>query len=105
MNCYVYILQCSNESYYTGSTKFLESRLKKHFSGLGANHTKKFPPQAVVYLESFDRIDYAFNREHQIKKWTRAKKKALISGNISELKKLARCLNETSHIYFKDKYL
>lgn len=88
-----YILQCSDGSYYTGSTKNLELRLQQHQNGEGANHTKKRLPVKLVYAEEFDRIDEAFYREKQIQGWTRAKKEALIHNASEELKKLAECMN------------
>ena len=91
----MYILLCSDGSYYTGSTKDLELRLAQHFSGQGANHTRKYPPIKLVYFEEFDRIDQAFYREKQIQGWTRKKKEMLINGMPEELKKLAECMNDT----------
>ena len=66
MKSYTYILKCADESYYTGSTKDLERRLKQHQNGEGANHTKNRLPVILVYVEVFDRIDHAFYREKQI---------------------------------------
>ncbi len=99
MKGYTYILRCANGSYYTGSTKDLARRLYQHQSGEGANHTKKHLPVTLVYVEEYDRIDTAFYREKQIQGWTRKKKEALIKDQPDELHELARCLNETSHIY------
>lgn len=76
----MYILKCSDDSYYTGSTKNLEKRIQEHNSGEGANHTKKRLPVELVYFEEFDRIDVAFEREKQVQKWSRAKKEALIKN-------------------------
>lgn len=86
---YMYILECSDKTYYTGSTKYLEKRLEQHQSGEGANYTKKRLPVKLVYYETFTRIDWAFNREKQIQNWSRAKKEALISGDIDKLKRLS----------------
>ena len=66
MKGYMYILECSNEQYYTGSTVNLEKRIKQHQTGQGANFTKKHLPVKLVYFEKFDRIDDAFYREKQI---------------------------------------
>ena len=74
---YMYILECSNGTYYTGSTKNLERRLQEHQNGNGANYTKKHLPVKLVYFESFSRIDEAFYREKQIQGWSRRKKEAL----------------------------
>jgi type I restriction enzyme R subunit len=87
---YMYILGCGDGSFYTGSTTDLHLRLAQHRSGEGAKHTKARLPVKLVYYESFDRIDKAFAREKQVQGWSRAKKIALIKGNIGELKQLAR---------------
>jgi len=96
----MYILECSNGSYYTGSTKNLERRLQQHQNGDGANHTKKHLPVKLVYFETFSRIDEAFYREKQIQGWSRKKIEALINGFPEKLHDLAKCLNETSHVGF-----
>ncbi len=90
MKGYVYILLCSNGSYYTGSTNDLERRLQEHFSGEGANHTKKYPLVELLYYEEFQRIDEAFYREKQIQGWNRKKKEALIEGRFDDLPELAK---------------
>ncbi len=82
---YVYILECSDGSYYTGSTIDIEIRLQQHQDGQGANHTKKRLPVQLVYLEEFTRIDMAFNREKQIQGWGRKKKEELINGDHNQL--------------------
>ncbi|MDT0538873.1 GIY-YIG nuclease family protein [Croceitalea sp. P059] len=66
MKGYTYILECSDGTYYTGSTKYLELRIRQHQEGKGANHTKKRLPVHLVYVEIFQRIDEAFYREKQI---------------------------------------
>ncbi len=87
---YMYILECSDGSYYTGSTKYLELRLKQHQSGKGAKHTAKHLPVKLVYFEEFNRIDHAFYREKQVQRWSKKKKEALIKGEIELLSKLAK---------------
>ncbi len=86
---WMYILECGDGTYYTGSTINLNKRLLEHQSGKGANHTKNRLPVKLVYSEKFNRIQDAFYREKQIQNWCRAKKIALINGNIKELKELA----------------
>ena len=97
---YVYILECNDGSYYTGSTIDIEKRIAEHNEGQGANHTKKRWPVSLVYLEEFQRIDDAFNREKQIQGWSRKKKEALMKGDIIELRNEAECKNWT-HSRFK----
>ena len=89
MKGYVYILECANGSYYTGSTIDLERRINQHQNGEGANHTKKHLPIKLVYFEEYQRIEDAFYREKQIQGWSRQKKEALINGKSELLPKLA----------------
>ena len=103
MKGYVYILECSDGSYYTGSTIDLDKRLQEHQDGRGANHTKKRLPVKLVYDEGYLRIDSAFYREKQIQGWSRAKKQALINGLFETLPNLSECKNETHFKYFKEK--
>ncbi|MBI9061939.1 MAG: GIY-YIG nuclease family protein [Marinilabiliaceae bacterium] len=60
MKGFMYILECSNGQFYTGSTKNLNRRLAQHQAGEGANFTKKHLPVKLVYFEEYDRIDVAF---------------------------------------------
>ena len=85
----MYILECADGSYYTGSTTNLELRLQQHQLGEGANHTKKHLPVRLLYYEEFRRIDEAFYREKQVQGWSRKKKEALIRGDDNLLPKLA----------------
>jgi len=101
MKGWMYILECSDGSYYTGSTTDLEKRLAQHQAGEGANHTKKRLPVKLVYFEQYNRIDEAFYREKQVQGWIRKKKEALINGRTDELKKAAECMNETHFKNFR----
>ncbi len=102
MRGYVYILECSDGSYYTGSTVDLTKRFTEHEEGKGSNHTKKRLPVRLVYVEEFLRIDTAFYREKQIQGWSRRKKKALIKGKLESLPNLAECKNETHYKYYRE---
>ena len=95
MKGYMYILECADGSYYTGSTTNLDLRLQQHQSGEGANHTQKRLPVELVYYEEFDRIDEAFYREKQIQGWSRKKKEAIINDNWEKLKELSICQNNS----------
>lgn len=97
MKGFMYILECADGSYYTGSTKDLELRLQQHQNGEGANHTKKRLPVKLVYVEEFQRIDEAFYREKQVQGWSRKKKEALINNMPEKLHDLAQCMNETHY--------
>ncbi|MCL2026355.1 MAG: GIY-YIG nuclease family protein [Leptospirales bacterium] len=95
MKGYMYILECANGNYYTGSTINLDKRLVQHQNGEGANFTKKHLPVKLVYFEEYQRIGQAFYREKQVQGWSRKKKEALINGRLDELKELAECKNES----------
>ena len=87
---WVYILECADGSFYTGSTVDLEKRIAEHNEGLGANFTRKRLPARLVFAEDSDSIETAFVREKQIQGWSRAKKTALIEGRMSDLPMLSR---------------
>jgi len=93
---FMYILQCSDGSYYTGSTIDLKRRIYEHQVTGGANYTKKKAPVTLVYYEEFVRIDDAFNREKQVQGWSHEKKQALIENNSEQLHLLAECQNDTN---------
>ena len=94
---YVYMLECSNGKFYTGSTNDLDKRLLDHNEGKGANFTRKFLPAKLVYVEILETIDRAFKREKQIQGWSHKKKEALIFSNFNSLRNLSECQN-VSHV-------
>ena len=87
---YLYILKCSDGSYYSGSTTNIENRIKAQNQGRGASYTAKRRPVQLVYHEKFGNLDVTVKRELQIKKWSRAKKEALVFGEKKMLKKLSK---------------
>ena len=86
----MYILQCSDNSFYTGSTIDLEARLIQHENGDGAKYTNSCLPVKLMYYKEYDRIDEAYYREKQIQGWSRKKKLALIEGNEEKLSKISK---------------
>lgn len=88
---YVYILKCSDDSYYTGVTSNLSQRIFEHSSGkYEESYTHSRRPLELVFYCEFSEIEFAIDNEKQIKKWSRAKKKALIDGKYDELPNLAK---------------
>ena len=87
---YVYIVECSDASYYVGSTWDLERRVGEHNLGLGAQYTKRRRPVRLVWSCQLNRIDEAFRVEKQVQGWSRAKRQALIEGRFEDLPALAR---------------
>lgn len=78
MTNYVYIVECSDHTYYTGWTNDLMKRLDKHNAGKGAKYTKARLPVQLVYYEVYDTKQEAMKREYQIKQYLRSQKIALI---------------------------
>jgi len=78
MDNYTYIVQCSDNSYYTGWTNHLERRIKEHNEGKGAKYTKSRRPVVLVYYEVFQSKEEAMKRECAIKRMTRKEKEILI---------------------------
>ncbi|MFV5685802.1 GIY-YIG nuclease family protein [Flavobacterium sp. GB2R13] len=88
---FVYILKCSNTSYYTGVTSTLTSRIFKHNTGFYPDcYTFNKRPLELVFYCEFTDINLAIETEKQIKKWSRAKKEALINGDFDKLVNLAK---------------
>ncbi len=98
---WVYILKCSDGKYYTGSTSNLEQRIAQHKSGTIKGFTSFRLPVELVFSQAFQDVNEALRAERQIKKWSHAKKNALIAGDWRLLKQLAVCANETHHRKFK----
>ena len=87
---WVYILRCADGSYYTGRTSNLEERLAEHQSGEGSEWTKRRLPVELVFAQEMPEEHTAFLVEQQIKRWSRAKKEALIAGEWDMLRWLAK---------------
>jgi putative endonuclease len=92
---YVYILECSDGSYYVGSTTDLAVRVRVHQSGKGPKHTAIHLPVSLVFSEQHTTLESTVQRERQIKRWTRANQEALIDGSFARLHELSRCLQTT----------
>jgi predicted GIY-YIG superfamily endonuclease len=87
---FVYILQSDDGTYYVGQTRDLRERSRKHRIGLGAKHTSDHPGCRLVYWEGPFPLTRAVSREAQLKRWTRAKKEALVLGNAASLRSLSK---------------
>ena len=85
---YVYIVRCADGTLYTGYARDPLEREQVHNAGRGAKYTASRRPVALVYSESCDSLSAALKREHQLKRWTHAKKEALIAGDVARLEPL-----------------
>ncbi len=83
---WTYILECVDGTYYIGSTTDLDLRLGQHNAGDGAVYTRTRLPVRLVYSEEYDSVRDAFNREKHLQKWSRAKRQALIDGDLDALR-------------------
>ena len=99
---YVYIVECADNSYYTGITNNIEKRLAEHKRGLVTeSYTYSRRPIKLMFCQAFEDPSTAIEQEKRIKGWTRKKKEALIEGIWGKLRELAECLNESSHKNFE----
>lgn len=85
---FVYVLRCADGSYYVGKTHNLLTRLAEHQSGVGADYTALRRPVEMVYAEEHFTVRGARNREVQLKRWSRAKKEALITQDLKRLRQI-----------------
>ena len=85
MNWHVYIILCSDDSLYTGTTNDMERRLRQHGNGRGAKYFRGRQPRHVVYLESGHSRSTAGRREAAIKSLTRADKSLLVLSDSNEI--------------------
>ena len=79
MDWWVYILECADESLYTGITNDLDRRLQEHRAGKGAKYTKGRGPLKLVYSEACQDRGHASKRENQIKGLGRQAKLSLVA--------------------------
>ena len=76
---FVYVVRCADGTLYTGTAVDPKQREQVHNSGRGARYTSGRRPVSLVYAESCDTIGDALRRERELKRWSRAKKEALIA--------------------------
>ena len=80
---YFYLARCADGSLYAGICVDLEARFEKHNTGKGAKYTRARRPVECVYFEQLPDQSAALKREAAVKKFTRAKKEALIESKSS----------------------
>ena len=90
MAYHVYLLRCSDGSYYVGHTNDLEHRLAAHERGAIEGYILSRRPVELVFSDRFSTRQEAFHRERQIKGWSRARKEALIKGGWAALVELSK---------------
>jgi predicted GIY-YIG superfamily endonuclease len=94
---HLYILRCADGSYYTGHTDDLENRLAQHQLGeIPGCYTSTRLPVELAFATDFATREEALERELQVKRWSRAKKEALIRGDWVGLQALSRNRQQTT---------
>ncbi|MDP2088396.1 MAG: GIY-YIG nuclease family protein [Flavobacteriaceae bacterium] len=100
---YIYILKCSDNSLYVGITSDIERRVMEHNAGKYPDaYTHDRRPVTLVFYQDFTEPNRAIDFEKKIKKWSRAKKQALIDENYDKLQYLSECRNATHYKYNLD---
>jgi putative endonuclease len=101
LSYWTYILRCSDGSYYTGVTDDITYRVDQHNTGKNkAAYTFKRRPVTLVYSAEFSDVYEAIHWEKVLKRWSRAKKEALIQQSWNALHQLALCHNATNTLTY-----
>lgn len=99
---YVYIVKCSDGTYYTGVTNDVDHRVRQHNEGVNKDaYTYTRRPVELAFCELFTDFNLAIEWEARIKKWSAKKKEALINSDWRKLMDEAKCKNATSHTKHK----
>ena len=77
---HVYVLRCSDDTFYTGYTTDVERRVAEHDAGEGAKYTRGRTPVELVHVESYDSRSAAMSREYEIKQLPRTQKERLVEA-------------------------
>jgi predicted GIY-YIG superfamily endonuclease len=85
MPFYVYVLRCSDGTYYTGHTDDPDNRMAQHGRGEGSKYTAKRRPLELIWMADFQTRSEAFELERRLHGWSRAKKEALMRGDFEAL--------------------
>ncbi len=77
---YFYILKCKDGTLYSGTTKNIKERAKKHNTGKGSKYVWAHGGGTIIYSEKYKTLSQALKREAQVKNWPRIKKLALLTS-------------------------
>jgi putative endonuclease len=87
MPYYVYVILCKDNSFYTGYTKDLDSRMRLHINGKAARYTRMHRPKKIVYVEEFGSRAEAMRREKWVKRLKHNQKLALIDSHTKPIQR------------------
>ncbi len=94
---FVYIIKCSDSSYYVGITNNLLKRINEHNSGIDSHsYTYSRRPVELVFNQEFIDVNGAIIFEKKLKGWSRAKKEALINNRCEDLPLLSKSKKDSS---------
>ena len=94
---YVYIIKCSDNSYYVGVTNNLQKRINEHNDGIDSmSYTFSRRPVELVFNQEFLDVNDAIIFEKKLKGWSRAKKEALINNRFEDLPLLSKNRKDSS---------
>jgi putative endonuclease len=88
---WVYILRCSDNSYYVGCALDLAKRLAQHQAATYNGYTARRRPVELIWFQEYADLGEALRLEQRLKKWSRAKKEAFMAGDFQRLHELAKC--------------
>ena len=78
---YMYVVECCDDSYYTGYTTDVKKRVAVHNSGKGAKYTRARLPVKLIYAEGFDSKEEAMSAEALLKRKKRPQKESYLNDN------------------------
>lgn len=81
MTWYFYIVECSDTSFYCGTTNDIERRIEEHNKGLGGKYTRSRMPVRLRYTEHYATRSEALKRESEVRRWSRTKKLTFLDGH------------------------
>jgi len=87
---YLYVLECSDGTFYTGVTKDMERRLQEHNDGRASKYTRSRRPVELLYSEKYPGRAEALVRECQVKTMTRRQKEKLVNPGPGATRSRAR---------------
>ncbi len=90
MPAWLYILRLRSGRLYVGCTEDLPARCQANCDGIAGRTTELDPPVRLALSEEYSTLQAARRREAQVKKWTRAKKEALVAGDLAALRRLSK---------------
>lgn len=96
---FTYIARCADDTLYVGHTEDLASREQIHNDGKGAKYTAARRPVRIVYAEEHGSIASAIAREHQLKRWSRKKKEALVLADRAALTSVGRRTKKSRAVF------